>query len=192
MVHDEFAGALVSWHCVGMDDTPQPPTQPTLHKELPSGLKIATVWLLIGVALFLAVQAWMAQAQRVAFSVDLAQGVVELQRGRDGHFHWPGRVNGVAVDFLVDTGATSTALPQRLAERAGLEKGSAIVSSTAGGDAVGYSARADLVLEGGVRAERLRVTVLPQLESPLLGMDILSKMRFTQSQGVLRFEPIKP
>lgn len=175
-----------------MNDTPEPLPKTGQHKELPSGLKIATVWLLVGGALFLAVQTWMAQAQRAAFSVDLAQGVVELQRGRDGHFHWPGSVNGVAVDFLVDTGATSTALPQALAERAGLEKGGAVVSSTAGGDALGYSARADVVLEGGVRADRLRVTVLPQLEAPLLGMDVLSKMRFTQSQGVLKFETIKP
>jgi aspartyl protease family protein len=44
------------------------------------------------------------------------------------------------------------------------------------------------VLQGGVRAERLRVAVLPQLASPLLGMDVLSKLRFTQSDGVLRLE----
>jgi aspartyl protease family protein len=171
-----------------MDPTPDATPH---HKELPSGLKIATIWLLVGCALFLAVQAWMAQSKRAAFSVDLVQGAVQLQRERDGHFHWPGRVNGVEVDFLVDTGATSTALPQALAERVGLVKEGRVVSSTAGGDAVGYSARADVVLDGGVRAERLRVTVLPKLEAPLLGMDVLSKMRFTQSQGVLRFEVLK-
>jgi aspartyl protease family protein len=52
----------------------------------------------------------------------------------------------------------------------------------------GTLARADVVLQGGVRAERLRVAVLPRLESPLLGMDVLSKMRFTQNDGVLRLE----
>jgi aspartyl protease family protein len=171
-----------------MDNPPEPTPQ---HKELPSSLKIATIWLLLGGALFLAVQAWTTQAKRANFAIDLAQGAVELKRERDGHFHWPGRVNGVAVDFLVDTGATSTALPRALAEKAGLAKEGTVVSSTAGGDAVGYSARADVALEGGVRADRLRVTVLPQLDAPLLGMDVLSKMRFTQNQGVLRFEGIK-
>jgi len=46
-------------------------------------------------------------------------------------------------------------------------------------------------LRAGVRAERLRVVVLPQLESPLLGMDVLGKLRFTQSEGVLRLEATK-
>jgi hypothetical protein len=46
--------------------------------------------------------------------------VIGLQRAADGHFHWPGRVNGSAVDFLVDTGATSTTLPAALAHSADL------------------------------------------------------------------------
>jgi aspartyl protease family protein len=180
----------ISFHGIvwAMDPSPTPPTLAARPKELPSTLKIATLWLLLGGVLFLAVQAWTASARRATFSIDLAQGAVQLQRDRDGHFHWPGRINGVAVDFLVDTGATSTALPQALAEQVGLVAEGRVVSSTAGGDAVGYQARADVELEGGVRASGLRVTVLPQLDAPLLGMDVLSKMRFTQQQGVLRFE----
>jgi aspartyl protease family protein len=42
-----------------------------------------------------------------------------------------------------------------------------------------------------VRVERLRVAVLPQLDSPLLGMDVLTKLRFTQSNGVLRLEALR-
>ena len=63
-------------------------------------------------------QAWQAEQGRARFSA--RGGVIELKRGADGHFYWPGRLNGMAVDFLVDTGATRTALPQALAERAGL------------------------------------------------------------------------
>jgi aspartyl protease family protein len=48
--------------------------------------------------------------------------------------------------------------------------------------------RVDLVLEGGPRIERLRVAVLPHLQTPLLGMDVLSKLRFTQSDGSLRLQ----
>jgi aspartyl protease family protein len=154
--------------------------------ELPRTLKLVTVWLLLGAVVFLAIQAWMAQQQRARFSVD--GSVIELRRAADGHFHWPGTVNGIAVDFLVDTGATGTALPQALAERAGLVAEGTLQSSTAGGVVQGTLARADVVLQGGVRAERLRVAVLPRLESPLLGMDVLSKMRFTQNDGVLRLE----
>ena len=158
--------------------------------EFPRTLKRATLWLLLGVGLFLGVQFMQSREQRARFSV-ASSGAIELQRAADGHFHWPGRLNGIAVDFLVDTGATTTAIPQALAERAGLELDGVVRSSTAGGMVQGRLARADLQLQGGVRVERLRVTVLPQLDAPLLGMDVLSKMRFTQSDGVLRLEAVK-
>jgi aspartyl protease family protein len=160
-------------------------------REMPRTLKLATIWLLLGALVFVGVQAWQAQQQRARFSVDAVSGAIELKRAADGHFHWPGTVNGIAVDFLVDTGATGTAIPQALANRAGLVAEGTLRSSTAGGVVQGSLARADVALQGGVRADRLRVAVLPRLESPLLGMDVLAKMRFTQSDGVLRLEPAR-
>lgn len=159
--------------------------------DFPRTLKIVTVWGLLGVALFLAVQFWQSQEQRTRFAVT-PQGAIEIRRGPDGHYHWPGRVNGLAVDFLVDTGATSTALPLALAERAGLKGEGRITSSTAGGTVRGTLARADIGLDGGVRVDRLRVAVLPELAAPLLGMDVLSKLHFSQSDGVLRLTPRAP
>ena len=157
-------------------------------RDMPGSLKLATVWLLLGAVVFVAVQAWLAQQQRARFSFDPASGAIELRKAPDGHFHWPGTVNGIAVDFLVDTGATATAIPQALAERAGLASEGAIRSSTAGGVVQGMRAHADVTLQGGVGAARLPVTVLPQLDSPLLGMDLLAQLRFTQHDGVLRLE----
>lgn len=158
--------------------------------EVSRPFKLVTLWLVIGVAVFLAVEWWQAEQQRSRFSSQ--GGVVELRRAPDGHFHWPGRVNGIAVDFLVDTGATSTALPQSLADEARLVVEGSVTSSTAGGVVRGGLARADIELQGGISADRLRVTVLPALEAPLLGMDVLSKMHFSQRGGVLRFEPPNP
>ena len=149
-------------------------------------LKIVTVWLLAGTLVFLGYQGWQSHAGRTRFSVQ-AQSI-EIRRGPDGHYHWPGRVNGVAVDFLVDTGATSTALPQSLADRIGLEAVGRVTSMTAGGRVHGILARADIDLDGGVAAQRLPVAVLPGLGAPLLGMDVLGRLRFSQSEGVLRLE----
>jgi aspartyl protease family protein len=160
--------------------------------EFPRGLRLAIIWLLIGTAVFVGVQAWQAQVQRARFSLDAVAGTIELRRAPDGHFHWPGTLNGAAVDFLVDTGATSTAIPRALAERLGLRSEGRVQSATAGGVVIGSLARVDLALEGGPRVERLRVAVLPQLEAPLLGMDVLSKMHFTLSDGVLRLQGAKP
>lgn len=155
-------------------------------KELPSALKITTVWLLLGTAVFLAFQAWQFHERQTRFS--FSGDAIELRRAADGHFHWPGRVNGMEVEFLVDTGATSSAIPEPMALRLGLQPEGRQTSSTAGGTVRGWTARAEIDLRGGVRAQRLRLSVLPALASPLLGMDVLSRLRFSQQAGVLRIE----
>ena len=172
------AGAgRVSWHRPGMTDFPRT-------------LKHITFWLLLGTAVFLALQAWQTRQRQSQFTA--AGGVVELRRGPDGHFHWPGHVNGLAVEFLVDTGATRSALPQALAQAAGLVPERSVQSSTAGGTVQGWTGRADLALQGGLRVSRLPLTVLPALTSPLLGMDVLGKLSFSQADGVLRLRPPAP
>jgi aspartyl protease family protein len=157
-------------------------------RDFPHTLKIVTVWGLLGAFVFLGLQAWQAQQQRTRFSASAA-GVIEIRRSADGHYHWPGRVNGIEVEFLVDTGASSTALPQALAARAALRAEGGVTSSTAGGTVRGTLARADIELDGGVHAQRLRVTVLPELAAPLLGMDVLGQLQFAQRDGVLRLVP---
>lgn len=161
--------------------------QPLSHSDLPHTLKLLTVWLLIGLLIFLGFKHW--ERERESSRFQLAGEVIVLQRSGDGHFHWPGRVDGIKVDFLVDTGATTTALPQALAERAGLKPLGAISTQTAGGSARGFVARADVSLEGGVRANRIMVAVLPDLAAPLLGMDVLGRLHFSQKPGELRIEP---
>lgn len=158
---------------------------------MPSTLKMLTVWLLLGTAVFLGFQALERQQRQTDFSV-AADGRITLQRGPDGHYHWPGTVNGVAVDFLVDTGATRSALPAGLAAAAGLVAEGTVQSQTAGGLATGQWARADLVLAGGVQALRLPVTVLPGLHAPLLGMDLLGRMDWRQDGATLTLRPRPP
>jgi aspartyl protease family protein len=155
--------------------------------DFPRSLKFATVWLLLGAALFLAVQWWQGQQQRTRFT--LQEGVVELRRGPDGHYHWPGRIGDQAVDFLVDTGATSSALPLALAQRLELAEVGRVRTQTAGGEVMGTLVLADVTLDGGVRVQRLRMAALPGLgERPLLGMDVLGRLHWQQRQGVLRIE----
>jgi len=150
--------------------------------EFPRVLKHLTLWLLILTGVFLAVQAWQAHSRGSRF--EAADGEIVLRRAPDGHFHWPGTVNGRRVDFLVDTGATRTALPAALA--AGLPSEGTVRSATAGGVVQGQVVRVDLVLDGGVSARQLPVTVLPELGAPLLGMDVLGRLHFSQADGELR------
>jgi aspartyl protease family protein len=154
-------------------------------QEFPRALKPITVWLVVGTALFLAVQAW--QSHRKESRFQMADGVIELRRQPDGHFHWPGQLNGRAVDFLVDTGATRTAVPRSLVPDTPSE--GIVRSSTAGGEVQGDVIRVDLTLQGGLSVQRMRVVALPELQLPLLGMDVLGRVRFAQQDGVLRIEP---
>jgi aspartyl protease family protein len=154
--------------------------------ELPRTLKFATIWLVLGAIVFVAFEWRRHEAQKASFTA--AGGVVEIRRGDDGHYHWPGTLNGSRVDFLVDTGASGVAIPAALADRLGLVGEETVRSSTAGGWTTGRVVRADLALDGGVRAERLRLVALPNLASPLLGMDVLGRLRWQQRDGALRID----
>ncbi len=155
--------------------------------ELPSNLKVVTVWLLVGLAVFLGFQAFDHQQRQSRFQ---AEGeLIEIRRGPDGHYHWPGTINGQAVDFLIDTGATGTAISSALARELKLEALGEVQSNTAGGRVTGTLVRADVALEGGVRADRLRITALPGLDDkPLLGMDVLGRLHWQQRKGVLTID----
>lgn len=159
-----------------------------MNRDLPRALKLATVWLLLGVAVFVGVQWSQHRAEQTRFEV--VGKAVEIARGADGHYHWPGRVNGHEVVFLIDTGATGTAIPASLARELGLKPLGAVRSVTANGSVTGHVVRVDLELQGGVNIQRLNAVALPGLgKNPLLGMDVLGKLRWQQRDAVLRIEP---
>jgi aspartyl protease family protein len=153
----------------------------------PHTLKILTGWLLLGLVVFLGVQWWLREQQQTRFH-STGGGTIEIQRGSDGHYHWPGTINGRAVDFLVDTGATGTAIPASLARELGLPLTDEVRSNTAGGVVSGHETRADVTLQGGIRADRLRMMALPALDSPLLGMNVLGRLHWRQRNGVLTID----
>lgn len=147
--------------------------------ELPRTLKLATVWLLIGVAVLLGVLAFESRQSRTR--IEVSGGTIEIRRGPDGHYHWPGTVNGRRVDFLIDTGATTTTVPQSLADALDLPALGRVQGSTANGNVTGTLTRADLVLQGGVTLSNLRLVALPALQAPLLGMNVLGRLQWRQN-----------
>lgn len=155
--------------------------------DMPSTWKVATVWLLVGLGGVLAVNAWQASQERAR--IEVVGERITLQRAPDGHYHWPGTVNGRKVDFLVDTGATRSALPGDLARELSLTVLDTVRSQTAGGEAEGQLVQATLALEGGVNFVNARMVALPALETPLLGMDVLGKLTVRISGQTLTIEP---
>lgn len=111
-----------------------------------------------------------------------------VARSADGHFRLRAAVNGADVDFLVDTGASGTALSWRDAERAGVDMSllqfDRPVRTAAG---LAMSARAVLrtIEIGPYRLRDVGVGVMPAgtLDVSLLGMSMLDRFGSWRVEG---------
>jgi aspartyl protease family protein len=113
-----------------------------------------------------------------AASSDDRQMVI-LSADARGHFFSQGSINGSAVRFLVDTGATSIALPAADAQRMGIDyrKGERGFSNTAGGVVPIYRVRFDSVKLGGIELHGVDGIVIERgLDIALLGMTFLNRV----------------
>jgi aspartyl protease family protein len=109
-----------------------------------------------------------------------------LQRGRDGHYHADGEINGNPVNFLVDTGATDIAVSGDVARSLGLEFGPAITLMTAAGPVQGWITRLDHVSVGPLALQNVRATISEGLgEKALLGMGFLKHFSMVQEGDTL-------
>ncbi|MEM0953014.1 MAG: TIGR02281 family clan AA aspartic protease [Pseudomonadota bacterium] len=112
---------------------------------------------------------------------------VVLKRNRAGHYITPGVINGEDVVFMIDTGATTIAIPARLAQELSLPKGRKIATQTANGMATGYATRLDQVSIGPIAMRDISAGVSPGLRTQeiLLGMSFLKHIEFTQRGDTL-------
>jgi len=116
--------------------------------------------------------------------------VLTLKISADGHFRTPGTINGEAVIFMLDTGASGVALSDNLARRIGLRPRGHSRVSTANGVTDAGLVTLDELGFGGWQFERVPATVMPQMEDEvLLGMQILRHFEWKQSGGELRLQP---
>jgi len=87
---------------------------------------------------------------------------VRLRRSPSGHYVASGMINGQPVVFLLDTGATVVSIPDHVARRLNLERGTPMLASTANGT----------------------ITHM-QSDEILLGMSFLKHLEFTQRGDTL-------
>ena len=105
---------------------------------------------------------------------------IVLVAGTGGHFMTAGQINGKAVQFMVDTGATSVAMGAQDAERTGINfrAGQPVMMSTANGNVQGFRIRLDSVRVGDVEVFGVDAVVTPQpMPYMLLGNSFLTRFQ---------------
>jgi aspartyl protease family protein len=109
----------------------------------------------------------------VTVRADLAGGQVVIPRSRDGHYYVRGMIRGHAVDFMVDTGATTVSVSRTVARKADLPAGIPASFSTAGGTVAGEVVLGQTVEAGGIVVEGLSLGVGIDGDIGLLGQNFL-------------------
>lgn len=159
------------------------------------------LWLLIAVAL-VALYAYRAPVLRLAapviqelapsrvVEVTGAEGERELvvTRGGDGHFRLDGEANGASVSFLVDTGASTTALTFEDAARSGINVEALAFNrpvQTANGTTFYAGATLESLAIGPYRLTSVPVAVMPNgaMDTSLLGMSTIDRFSSWRIEG---------
>ena len=130
---------------------------------------------------------------RKSLPITQQDGAIALPRARDGHYYVTAEVNGAAIDFLVDTGASDIVLSRADAARIGfdLEKLAFLGSArTANGVVpIAYS-RLKTIQLGPYLDQGISIAINGgEMEKSLLGMSYLGlfgRIEIAQDQLILR------
>ena len=130
---------------------------------------------------------WVAQRLRAeALGTPVQQGhETWIPMAIDGHFWVDGRVNGVKMKFLVDSGATMTTIDLQGAQRAGVQMSKRRDEFVRTGNGIirVRSGRADTLTIGGIQRKGVGVQIADNDDLNVLGMNFLSSLTRWGVQG---------
>ena len=151
-------------------------------------LGVSLIWLLLAGGLF-----YFFDAKVHPNTADRLSGGSEVKLVRDlsGHYRAEAFINGVKATVMVDTGATDVAISSKFAEQLGIKSNQAIRTQTANGDTVAYMTRLKSIKLGGIEANNVAATIVPNLGTDiLLGMSFLNRMEVRLYQGVMTIRAV--
>ncbi|WP_338504243.1 TIGR02281 family clan AA aspartic protease [Sphingomonas kaistensis] len=125
------------------------------------------------------------EAEATGKPVQLAGDIIRVPIAVDGHFWIQAEVNGVPVDFLVDSGATMTTIGRKTAALAGIavSDGRNQVVRTGNGLIRVATGRAQTVSVGDIERRNVRMFVADGDELNVLGMNYLTSLRRWSVEG---------
>jgi aspartyl protease family protein len=116
---------------------------------------------------------------------------ITISASSGGHFMSQGAINGRAVQFMVDTGATSVAIGMREAERLGIDhrKGTPGLGNTANGTVQMWRVKLASVRIGDVEVYDVDATIVPAaMPYVLLGNSFLTRFQMKRENDMLVLE----
>jgi aspartyl protease family protein len=116
---------------------------------------------------------------------------IVLTASSGGHFVTGGSINGQAVNFVVDTGATMVSMGQSDAERIGIKyrEGQRGMANTANGTVPVYRVNLTSVRVGEVTVYGVDAMVIPaQMPFVLLGNSFLTRFQMSRVNDVMTLE----
>lgn len=120
-----------------------------------------------------------------------AQQTLRLPVQQGGHYVANGKINGQAVQFMVDTGASTVSLDAQLATQLGIDyqKGRPVTIATANGQTQGWLINLPNIHVGGLQQANVSATVV-QATMPfaLLGNSFLNHYRMTRDASSMVLE----
>lgn len=117
--------------------------------------------------------------------LDLTSGGIGLKADRQGHFRGTVLVNNVPMPFMIDTGATTTVIPAKMAMVASLPLGQFVQASTAGGKVTDRQTRINSLKIGNAEIRNLDAHINEHLDEVLIGMNTLKHFHMTQNGNTL-------
>ena len=155
-------------------------------------MKSTVSWAVLWIAI-LAAGFWISQRVLAPPPISVVtggSGEITIPASRNGHFYLEGTVNGVPLQFMVDTGATYVSVDAEFARRARLPPGIAGYFNTANGSVEGRVVKGQTVRVESFEVGGLTVAVMPNGGGDgLLGQNFLRQFEVSQSAGVMRLRP---
>lgn len=110
---------------------------------------------------------------------------VILTQDPSGHYVFSGEINGKEVTFLLDTGATTIAVPLKWANYLNLQRGQEFYADTANGKSLSYASKVHSVKVGGIEMFDVETAIVTGMEGDelLLGMSFLKHLSIKQENG---------
>ncbi|MBA3537333.1 MAG: retroviral-like aspartic protease family protein [Tatlockia sp.] len=141
-------------------------------------------WLIVFVLLFLFFR-YYSDGEHGSYQVN--QGVVTISPDNGGHYFVKGHINEYPVEFLIDTGASLVAVPQKLATELKLQGRYTVTLKTASGEVTGSLTRLKQLSFADFNLTDVKAVIIPGSDEDtiLLGMNVLSKFNLSQQNKQL-------